>query len=271
MGLVADHEFERRVDLMRGGRALMALDEHRAGAVLDHDQRAREHRGRLVAARRRTRAGSADRRRTPAATWITTPSLISAVLSATAASSVAHLGEMLAHQRIAGGERLRQRPDGQAGLSAAEVRQLGAKRRRRTPAAGLEVGQHAPASLARALAAASAAPRAAWRRASARAGRCISTPRRAGAAARAPRSRGNATWRSGPTAPGSFGRAAGLGASAARPPSSSGVRPSAFITPRARHGTARSRWPRARARAPCRRCAPSGRATSRAPRRARCS
>ena len=43
MGLVADHKLKRRVDLVVGiRRPLMALNQHGPGALLDHDERARE-------------------------------------------------------------------------------------------------------------------------------------------------------------------------------------------------------------------------------------
>jgi hypothetical protein len=46
MGAVTDDEFESGVDLV-ASRRLVAFDEHDARARLDHDQRAREHGGRL--------------------------------------------------------------------------------------------------------------------------------------------------------------------------------------------------------------------------------
>ena len=51
MGVVADHKLERGVDLIVAAAGLVALDQHDARALLDHDQRAGEHRGRLVAGR----------------------------------------------------------------------------------------------------------------------------------------------------------------------------------------------------------------------------
>ena len=50
VGVVADDELERGVDLMAGG-GVVALDQHGARALLDHDQRAGEHRGGFVAGR----------------------------------------------------------------------------------------------------------------------------------------------------------------------------------------------------------------------------
>ena len=48
MGLIADEQFERGVDLIvAAGRPLVALDQHHAGALLDHHQRAHEGRRRL--------------------------------------------------------------------------------------------------------------------------------------------------------------------------------------------------------------------------------
>ena len=41
MGLVADHELERGVDLVLAPTAFVALDQHRARALLDDDERAR--------------------------------------------------------------------------------------------------------------------------------------------------------------------------------------------------------------------------------------
>ena len=50
MGLVADLEFERGVDLIFvAGRAFVALDQHGARALLDDDERAGENRGRRLA------------------------------------------------------------------------------------------------------------------------------------------------------------------------------------------------------------------------------
>src|SRR4051794_17998660 len=54
MRLVRDRKLKRGVDLIVTlGGALMALDQHDARALLDHDKRAREQRSRLVAARRK--------------------------------------------------------------------------------------------------------------------------------------------------------------------------------------------------------------------------
>ena len=48
MGLVADKDLERGIDLViAAGGAFMALDQHNAGALLYHHQRAHEGRGRL--------------------------------------------------------------------------------------------------------------------------------------------------------------------------------------------------------------------------------
>ena len=50
LGAVPDHEIARGIHLVVGaGRALVAFDQHRAGAVLDHDQIADKTRRRLVA------------------------------------------------------------------------------------------------------------------------------------------------------------------------------------------------------------------------------
>ena len=49
MRLVADDQFERRVHLVVAG-ALVALDQHRAGTALNHDERADEDRRRPLAA-----------------------------------------------------------------------------------------------------------------------------------------------------------------------------------------------------------------------------
>ena len=122
------------------------------------------------------------------------------------------LAEMRRDQRIAGGQRLRHRADGQAGRQIGEVGQVPARTcRRRTRCAARPCRRSGwPASLARALAAASGAPASGFARASARADRCISTPRPAGSASRRRRSCRNAASRSAATlrSPGSLAFAA---------------------------------------------------------------
>ena len=131
--LVADDQFERGVDLMAGG-GVVALDQHGARALLDHDQRAGEHRGRLVAGRGKHQM---DR------------PLDGRALGDVNDGAVAHqrgverdhalalgrhdLAEIGIDQRIAGRQRLRHRADGQAGRQIGEVGQVPARTcRRRT-------------------------------------------------------------------------------------------------------------------------------------------
>ena len=213
MGVVADHELERGVDLMAGD-GVVALDQHGARALLDHDQRAGEHRGRLCRRSRRTPDGSAARRVAPLATWMTAPSRISAVLSATTPSPLGRhdLAEIGGDQRIARRQRLRHRADGQAGRQIGEVGQLRHEAcRRRTRCAAHPCRRSACRHPWRApWRRRPARRRAASPRASARADRCISTPRSAGAAGRARRSARNAASRSATTlrSPGSLAFAA---------------------------------------------------------------
>ena len=96
------------------------------------------------------------------------------------------LAEMRRRPPVAGGQRLRQRADGQPGLERRRGRTVPARRRRRRRRCGGLRSRRAPRrrSWRAPWRRRRAAPRAAWRRASARADRCISTPRRAGAAGR---------------------------------------------------------------------------------------
>ena len=121
-----------------------------------------------------------------------------------------------------------------------------------------------------------APPPAAALRASARADRCISSPRSAGAAGlRAHRPRTPAACSSATLpAPGSRSRATAKTSLSARPVSVFAnttfiTNPHSAVRPRLR--TARSRKPRAPAPVPCRRSSPRGPSTSRARSRARCS
>ena len=191
MGVVADHELERGVDLMSGA-GVVALDQHGARALLDHDQRAGEHRGRRlspVAANTRWIGRSSV---APLATWMTAPSRISAVLSATTPSPSAGttLPSLSATSAIARRQRLRHRADGQAGRQIGEVGQFRHERAvDEHDAPRIHVADELAGILGARLARRRrAGRRAASPRASARGDRCISTPRPAGAAGRARRS-----------------------------------------------------------------------------------
>ena len=125
----------------------------------------------------------------PLATWMTAPSRISAVLSATtpSRSDGTTLPRCVGDQRIARRQRLRHRADGRAQATDRSGRTVPARtRRRRTRCAARPCRRRAcrrpsPAPWPRHP----AGRRAASPRASARADRCISTPRPAGAAGRA--------------------------------------------------------------------------------------
>ena len=171
-------------------------------------------------------------------------------------------------KRIAACQRRGKRAKSSAPAQARRDRrapQRARRRRRRCAAAqarrtALPAAPHAP------LRPRPAARRAAWRRASGRAGRCISTPRHAGAASRAPRT-GGTPPRGGPR-PAPSGKSRRSAAKASARPISAAVLMRGDlgrhgVTP-PRPGIAHSRWLRARARAPCRRCARCGRSTARA-------
>ena len=184
MGVVADHEFERGVDLLPR-RRVMALDQHDAGALLDHHQRAGEHRGRLVAGRGehqmdrpldRGALGDMDQRAVAHQRGVE--------LDHALAIRRGDLAEMLGDHGIAGGQRLGHRTDGQP---LREIVEIGQVRREhavdehdapRVHVADQRAGlswhgswRHRPARRP-----------AAWHRAAAPGDRCISTPRPAGAA-----------------------------------------------------------------------------------------
>ena len=125
MGLVADLDFERGIDLVVAARrALVALDQHRPRALADHGERAREHRGRRTAGieedemqrpRQRSAGSHLDH------------------------DAVAHEGgverdrdvigrddpaEPSGDRRVAGRQRLRHRADGETGLKPGEIGQF---------------------------------------------------------------------------------------------------------------------------------------------------
>ena len=207
MRVVGDRQLQRGIGLVVAAvRALMALDQHRARALLDHDERAGEQRGRLVAGRREHEM---DR------------PLDRGAGRDVDHDAVAHEGGVERDRRIVGRDHLAEmlrrpahRPPrapapsgGWSGRvsSVGEIGQLGHERaidEHEPPA--VDVGEQrrrhpwrAPSRRHR------AGSRAASRRASARAGRCTSTPRRAGAAGPAAAKRSNAAARSG-AAPGSL-------------------------------------------------------------------
>ena len=141
----------------------------------------------------------------PAATRITAPSPISAVLSATATSLARRkLAEMPRPARIAVGERIGERSRSTSpASSAASVGQFRHERAvDENEPPRLDVAeQRAGASWRAPWPPHRAAPRAAWRRASARAGRCISSPRRGDAAGPSRRTRRTRRSRCAATAP----------------------------------------------------------------------
>ena len=277
MRVVADDELERGVDLIVAAvRAFVALDDHGARALLDHDERAGEQRGRLVAGRGEHQM---DR-----------------PLDRGAGRDVDH--DAVAHERGVERDRdvARSRPPCRdasatsaspcASACAIErmVRPVSSAARSDSSGDERAVDEHQPPALdvgeqragvlgARLRGRVGRRPRAASRRASARAGRCISTPRRGGAA--------GPLLRSARTRP----RAA-----APRPaacPSPPAIRPRAAARRRSsssgqfshRHSAATRRFLelrvaaalRARAPAPCRRSSRCGPSTAHARRPARCS
>ena len=200
-----------------------------------------------------------------------------AVLSATATSSVGDdLAEHGRHLRIAGRQRLRHRADGEARLQAGKIGELGHEGAvDKHDAAAFDRGEHRARVLGARLGggvgvlASGLASRISARRSV----YFHSSTRRCGRPAVSKRLKACSRNAATAPAPGSAGldgseirRQPGLGRSLDR--SDLGVHDR--LTPPL-PGIARSRWPRARAPAPCRRCARCGRARARAPRPARCS
>ncbi len=158
MGLVADLDFERGIDLVVAARhALVALDQHRPRALADDGERAGEHRGRRAAGieehemqrpRQRRARGHLDD------DAVTHERGVERDRDIVGRNDPA---QPLGDRRVAGRQRLRHRADGETRLRARRGRTVPARRRRR-PArcAGLRRRRSAaPAFLARALAAAS--------------------------------------------------------------------------------------------------------------------
>ncbi len=124
MGVVADHQLERGVDLVACGR-VVAFDQHDAGALLDHHQRAGEHRSRPVAGRGEHQMDRPLDRR---------------ALGDVDQRAIAHqrgverdhalllgghdLAEISGGERIARGQRLGHGPDGQSLREIVEVGQI---------------------------------------------------------------------------------------------------------------------------------------------------
>ena len=183
---VADKQFQRRVDLIvAAGGTFMALDQHGPRARLDDDQRTHKARRRLCPKQRRRRC-SGRSMVAPAATRMTAPSPISAVLSATATSlgrrEFAEVrGDRASLSASASPSETIERPGSSAAVSDNSGHECAVDENQ--PAA-LDIAEHLPAqsSAARFGGGIGRARRAAWRRASARADRCISSPRRGGAA-----------------------------------------------------------------------------------------
>ena len=276
VGAVADHKLERGVDLVRRPQASwLSTSMARAPGSITTSERVNTEAGREpVAANTRWIGRSAV---APLATRTSAPSRISAVLSATTPSRsggttlprcAASCGSPAAiasaiERMVRPGDRLARSESSGTNMPSTKTMRRASMSPSQLPGAPA----HATWPRRRAR------RRSAWRRASARAGRCISTPRSAGAAGPRPRTT-ETPLRAAPTpapSPGSVGLAATNASASACSALVFMLRTSAFMmrVP-LRPGIPRSPWLRARARVPCRRSWRCGRARARAPRRARC-
>ena len=209
----------------------------------------------------------------PSATRITAPSPISAVLSATAASSVSKVLPTWLHLRIAFGERVCHAADGQArfGRQIGQLRREGAVDEHQPPAidAGKDARRLLGARLGRRIGRRRQRIGLAHQRAQIGVFPFLDAPVRQAGGVETRERRPRAAWRRRPCPAACRVRPRKRRRSAC----SAEVliaRTSAFITP-PRPRIARSPWPRARAPAPCRPTSPRGPWPSRARRPARCS
>ena len=128
MRVVGDGKLQRGVRLIVAAvRAFVALDDHRARALLDHDERAGEQRGRLVAGRGEHQM---DRPLDRGAGRHMDHDAVAHEGGVERDRHVVgreHLAEILRRQRIVLRQRLRHRADREAGLERREIGQFGRK------------------------------------------------------------------------------------------------------------------------------------------------
>ena len=125
MGLVADHDFERGIDLVVAARhALVALDQHRPRALADDGERAGEHRSRRAARieeHEMQRPGQRGALRDLDDDAVTHERGVERDRDIVGRHDLA---QPLRHRRVAGRQGLRHRADGQPGFEPGEVGQF---------------------------------------------------------------------------------------------------------------------------------------------------